>query len=359
MHRLNLPMRVLTLLSLVLAMASAPEADLSAQQPAAPSGYYDAAPYLGEIRNEVLYDVIWERPQLSKRDRSLVTVAVTQALYAADQLRTYVGRALDNGVTPAEISELIAHVLWYAGFPTAVNATRVAGEVFQERGLPVPPTGASEREPVLDAEPRYGPNVFPATPYVRGLLDLLYTETWERPELSLRDRSLITVATNTALYRTGEIRAHVGIGLNNGLTQEEISEIITHVTFYAGFPAGVNGAVVAAEVFEQRGLELPDARWPGAPLLDDLIEGLVYEETWPRTELSPRDRSIATIAMTGGSYQTDQLRAHIRRGLDNGITPAELSELVAQLALYSGFPSGVNTSLTLAEVFSERGIPLP
>ena len=51
--------------------------------------------------------------------------------------------------------------------------------------------------------------------------------------------------------------------------------------------------------------------------------------------------------------------SHIRRGLDNGITPEELSELVAQLALYSGFPSGVNTSLTLAEVFRERGIPLP
>ncbi len=122
---------------------------------------------MGEIRSEYLCGDIWERPQLSSRDRSMVTVAVAQSLHATDQLRVHVGRAFDNGATPAEISELIAHVLWYAGFPTAVNATRVAGEVFEERGLPVPPTGSSAREPVLDADPRYGPDVFPSTPYVR------------------------------------------------------------------------------------------------------------------------------------------------------------------------------------------------
>ena len=56
---------------------------------------------------------------------------------------------------------------------------------------------------------------------------------------------------------------------------------------------------------------------------------------------------------------TDQLRVHLNRGLDNGITPEELSELMAQVTLYAGFPSGVNGSRTLAEVFQERGIPLP
>ena len=98
---------------------------VSAQQPAPPPGAYDAAPYLGEIRNQYVYGDIWERPGLSARDRSMITVAVNQALYATNELRLHMVRALDNGVTQAEISEIIAHTLWYSGFPTGVNAARV------------------------------------------------------------------------------------------------------------------------------------------------------------------------------------------------------------------------------------------
>ena len=123
-----------------------------AQQPPPPSGAYDAAPYLGQVRNTYVYGDIWERPSLSQRDRSMITVAVNQALYATNELRLHMGRALDNGVTQTELSEVIAHVLWYAGFPTGVNAARVAAEVFAERGLPAIPPGASSRQPPVDPE---------------------------------------------------------------------------------------------------------------------------------------------------------------------------------------------------------------
>ena len=83
-----------------------------AQQPPPPPGAYDAAPYLGQVRNTYVYGDIWERPGLSARDRSMITVAVNQALYATYELRLHMGRALDNGVTQAEISEIIAHTLW-------------------------------------------------------------------------------------------------------------------------------------------------------------------------------------------------------------------------------------------------------
>ena len=97
-------------------------------------GLYAGSPYLGELRNSVVYDEIWERPYLSKRDRSLVTVAVNQALYATNELRTHISRALDeNGVTPQEISEVILHVTFYAGWPAAVNAGRLATEAFEAR----------------------------------------------------------------------------------------------------------------------------------------------------------------------------------------------------------------------------------
>jgi 4-carboxymuconolactone decarboxylase len=330
-----------------------------AQQPPAPPGAYDAAPYLGQIRDQVLYGDIWERPGLSARDRSMITVAVNQALYATNELKLHMGRALDNGVTQAEIAEIIAHVLWYSGFPTGVNAARVAAEVFEERGLPASPPGASGRQVPEEMELEF-PGAFPQTPYLRDMLNqLVYAETWRRPELSPRDRSLITVAVGTALYASSEVRHHVGRALDNGVTQEEIAEVITHVTFYAGFPTGVNAARVAAEVLESRGLPLPDARFPAAPYLDTLLDGLVFGETWSRPQLSARDRSLVTIAMTQAAYQTDQLRVHLGRGLDNGLTPQELSELMAQVTLYAGFPSGVNGSRLLGEVLQERGIPLP
>ena len=122
-------------------------------------------------------DSIWERPNLSKRDRSMITVAVNQALYATNELRLHMGRALDNGITQAEISEIIAHVLWYSGFPTGVNAARVAAEVFAARGLPAIPPGASPRQPPEALELEF-PGAYPQTPYLRDLLNqvcLLYT----------------------------------------------------------------------------------------------------------------------------------------------------------------------------------------
>ena len=98
------------------------------------SGAYAAVPRLGELRNSLLYGDIWERPLLSKRDRSLITVAVAQALYTTNQLRTHIRRALDeNGVTPQELSELILHITFYAGWPAAVNAGGLAAEAYVER----------------------------------------------------------------------------------------------------------------------------------------------------------------------------------------------------------------------------------
>ena len=92
----------------------------------------DIAPHLQEITAKVVFGDIWERPELSKRDRSLITVAVLTALYRTDQLRVHLRRALDHGVTREEIGELITHIAIYSGWPTAVNAALVAREVFAE-----------------------------------------------------------------------------------------------------------------------------------------------------------------------------------------------------------------------------------
>ncbi|HLF72480.1 MAG TPA: carboxymuconolactone decarboxylase family protein [Dehalococcoidia bacterium] len=82
----------------------------------------------------------------------------------------------------------------------------------------------------------------------------LFGDIWERPGLSKRDRSMCNIAMLTALYRTDQLRQHLNRGIDNGLTKDEIVEVITHATFYAGWPTGVNAAAVATEVFQERGL---------------------------------------------------------------------------------------------------------
>ena len=94
----------------------------------------EVAPKLAELTNDVVYGDVWERPELSKRDRSLIVVAALTALYRTDQLRGHIGRALDNGVTKEEIAEVITHMAFYSGWPTAATAARVAKEVYDERG---------------------------------------------------------------------------------------------------------------------------------------------------------------------------------------------------------------------------------
>ena len=92
---------------------------------------HEVAPKLAELSANVLFGDVWERPGLSKRDRSLITVASLIALYRTDQLRGHIRRALDNGVTKEEISEVITHMAFYGGWPTAANAVQIAKQVFE------------------------------------------------------------------------------------------------------------------------------------------------------------------------------------------------------------------------------------
>jgi 4-carboxymuconolactone decarboxylase len=233
--------------------AAAQEADV----PALPSpDLYAGSPYLRELRNSLVYGDIWERPQLSKRDRSLITIAVLQAL-AREELAIHIPRGLDNGLTPEEISEIILHVTFYAGWPTGVQASLTAAEAFDARGLslgelPRAPSGTEASTPSSLSD------AYAAVPRLGALRNsLLYGDIWERPLLPKRDRSLITVAVNQALYATNELRTHINRALDeNGVAPQEISEVILHVTFYAGWPAAVNAGRLATAAFEARGVDL-------------------------------------------------------------------------------------------------------
>jgi 4-carboxymuconolactone decarboxylase len=92
-------------------------------------------PKMIEISESVIYGDIWERPGLSKRDRSLVVLATLIGTYRPEQLPGHLNRALDNGVTKQEIAEIITHLAFYAGWPSSMTAARIAKDVFEERGL--------------------------------------------------------------------------------------------------------------------------------------------------------------------------------------------------------------------------------
>jgi len=92
----------------------------------------DFAPKLVELTDRVLFGDIWERQELSKRDRSLVTVAALIALHRPDQLRFHLNRALENGLKKDELIEVITHLAFYSGWPNAMSAIMIAKEVFSK-----------------------------------------------------------------------------------------------------------------------------------------------------------------------------------------------------------------------------------
>ena len=93
----------------------------------------DFAPKLSELTRQVLFGDVWERPELSKRDRSLITVAALVALNRPDQLRFHLGRAVENGVTEEELIEAITHLAFYGGWPSAMTAIMIAKELFTKK----------------------------------------------------------------------------------------------------------------------------------------------------------------------------------------------------------------------------------
>ncbi|MGQ4718044.1 carboxymuconolactone decarboxylase family protein [Streptomyces anulatus] len=107
---------------------------MSQQPSAAQQAIGDITPKLADLTDEVLFGDIWERPGLSPRDRSLVTVTALIALYRADQLGFHLRLAMDNGLTEEELSEAITHLAFYAGWPNAMGAAGQLKAILADAG---------------------------------------------------------------------------------------------------------------------------------------------------------------------------------------------------------------------------------
>ena len=104
---------------------------MAVKSPPTGGPFADIAPDFDRLTREVLFGQIWERPELSKRDRSLITVACLIALYRTNELPFHLRRALENGVTREELIEAITHLAFYAGWPSASTSVGLAREAFK------------------------------------------------------------------------------------------------------------------------------------------------------------------------------------------------------------------------------------
>jgi len=203
---------------------------------------------------------LWKRPELSPRDRSIVTVSALIARKQAIEMPYYMNLALDNGVKSREISEIITHLAFYSGWANAISAVAVAKDVFAQRSIgtdQLPPASPSPLPLDNDAELKRATGVQQnfgdvAPGIVQYTTDVLFRDLWLRPDLAPRDRSLVTVSALIASGQVAQITYHLNKAMDNGLTQEQAGEVVTHLAFYAGWPNAFSALPVVRDVFEKR-----------------------------------------------------------------------------------------------------------
>ncbi len=187
------------------------------------------SPALEQYTKGPLLDGLWKRPELSPRDRSVVTVAALIARMQTIEMPFHFALALDNGVKPSELSEIITHLAFYSGWANAMSAVAVAKDIFHQRGIGIDqlppakdkllPLNEEAEKQTGDAGQRQLRGTAPGL--VENTTDLLFRDLWLRPALAPRDRSLVTVSALIAAGQVAQITYHLGRAMDNGLTQPQ------------------------------------------------------------------------------------------------------------------------------------------
>lgn len=252
-----------TALSVTLAAAPAFAEDRKyplASPPVSIEDIRTISPALAKYTDEALLGDLWKRPGLSPRDRSVITVAALVAKSQTVEMPYHFNLALDNGVKPAELSEIITHLAFYSGWANATAAVAVAKDVFAARGIgsdqlpqatptPLPLDEAADAQRASGVEQTVGP-ISPGV--VEFTNELLFRDVWLRPGLAPRDRSFVTVTSLITNGQVAQVGYHLGRAMDNGLKKEETQEMLTHLAFYAGWPNIFSTIPVAKDVFDKR-----------------------------------------------------------------------------------------------------------
>ncbi|WP_434669000.1 carboxymuconolactone decarboxylase family protein [Klebsiella sp. B345] len=220
----------------------------------------EVAPAMAAYAERFIQKDLWNRPELSRRDRSLVTVAALISRNDRAELPQYLSVALDSGVKPAEIAETITHLAFYAGWPNATAAALVAHNIFVQRHIDMASLpGETVDFLPLDEETEnkratlVGSNFGKVSPgVVKYTTEALFLDLWLRPGLAPRDRSLVTVSALVTAGQVAQVPYHLNRAMDNGLTETQASEILTQLAFVSGWPTIFSALPVFKEVFASR-----------------------------------------------------------------------------------------------------------
>ena len=204
-------------------------------------------------------------------------------------------------------------------------------------------------------------------------------DLWKRPALSMRDRSIVTIAALIARNQTGEMSRYFNLALDNDVKPRELSEIITHLAFYSGLPNAMSAVAVAKDIFAARHISADQfpAASPSLLLLNkeaeekrasmveqqfgNIAPGIVqyttdvlFRDLWLRPDLAPRDRSLVTVSALIANGQVGQITYHLNRAMDNGLTAEQAGEVVTHLAFYAGWPNAFSALPVVKEVIEKR-----
>ncbi|MDH4145737.1 MAG: carboxymuconolactone decarboxylase family protein [Acidimicrobiia bacterium] len=218
---------------------------------------------LGSMAIDNVMGDLWSRPQLSRRDRSVVVISVLMAQSRDEELALHVRNGLNHGLAQVEIEELLLHLAAYVGFPAAMAASRVVDRALCDALGVERITGRQPAARKSDAErDRDAADVRRTLTAGRAAADpaedlanmqsslgdvgtlafrWAFGEIWSRPQLSRRDRSLCVIAILGALGQEAELAFHAPAGLNHGLERSEVEEVMVQLALYAGFPRAVDG----------------------------------------------------------------------------------------------------------------------
>ena len=228
---------------------------------------YDLAPDMYRISTECLYGSIWNRPGLSMKSRAVATLSAVVVLRSEAQIRAHLRTALNIGLTPAEIVEILMQCTFYAGISSGYNALQLAKEVFEEEDIHY--VGASTYDATITPEELYemglarhrelNPDVFgyyTVDPTAEEHdLDLLMNEylwgaIWTRPHLDMKSRIICALSAQVSEGRYDQwVRRTIEGGLRNGMTRGEILELFMHLAFFVGILASRSAMNIANTVF--------------------------------------------------------------------------------------------------------------
>jgi len=220
-------------------------------------------PNYAELRAELAFGAVWNRPGLALADRMIASLAALCSVQRLNHLRRHVVAALDMGLEPRGIVEIFIQCGIYCGLPASEDAMAVAEALFGERGITLP--AEAPRDDSLESLERRGRALLesfhgdrgytgyasPDNPVTQALYPVAiqygYGEIWHRPGLDRRQRALITVAAFTALKLEGQVKKFGQSALNAGLSKAEIIETVIQTGPYSGLAPALNALAALSE----------------------------------------------------------------------------------------------------------------